>query len=116
MDVGIYKSHRKRSIEVPFGFCLGSVWVLVGFYLGLFQILVEFYSNPIQVVSLIRSEIYKTIRYSVYSSSVRGDPNHPQSVYSSYIITIKSSPSLSNLIILYFPILEAHLQYSLVQI
>jgi hypothetical protein len=61
-----------RSGQVLFGSCLGHVWVLFGSCLGHFQILVRSCSNPIEVHSLVPSQIYKTIRYSLYSSSAWG--------------------------------------------
>jgi hypothetical protein len=59
-------------VRVLFGCCSGAVRVLVGSCSGLFQILVRSCSNPIEVLSWIPSQIYKTIRYSLYSSSAWG--------------------------------------------
>ena len=59
-------------VWVLFGSCLSSVWVLVESCSGLFQILVRSCSNPIEVLSWIPSQIYKTIRYSLYSRSAWG--------------------------------------------
>jgi hypothetical protein len=59
-------------VRVLFGSCSGPVRVLVGSCSGLFQILVRSCSNPIEVLSWIPSQIYKTIRYSLYSRSAWG--------------------------------------------
>lgn len=59
-------------VRVLFGSSAGPVRVLVGSCSGLFQILVRSCSNPIEVLSWIPSQIYKTIRYSLYSSSAWG--------------------------------------------
>jgi hypothetical protein len=59
-------------VRVLFVSCLGPVWVLVEFCSDLSQILVRSCSTPIEVLSWIPSQIYKTIRYSLYSHSAWG--------------------------------------------
>ena len=67
-------SMRSRSglVGVLFGSCAGPVRVLVGSCSGHFQMIIRSCSNPIEVHSFIPSQIYKTIRYSLYSSSAWG--------------------------------------------
>jgi hypothetical protein len=60
------------AVRVLFGLWAGHIRVQVGSCSGLFPILARSWSNPMEVRSFIPSQIYKTIPYSLYSSSAWG--------------------------------------------